>query len=733
MAAHCAVMRRLRVVIALLLCSLASSACSQFVQLSVQDIDVDPVPQFAQSFVYAADGSLIATLRFSNREPVVWEDLPESLVQAVVSAEDRRFFEHDGVDPRAIARAWVANRQAGGIVQGGSTITQQLVKNRYFPGAANTLERKTTEAHLAWQLERDTSKQQILTDYLNTVYFGSGAYGIEAAATTYFGMTTADLSVTQSALLAGIIRSPERFSPFNDPVAAAAERRRVAMAMQEEGYLDADGRTAVITAPLGTVAPPEPPATRFPYFVEYVKRTLVSDPEFGYDEPARWQRLFGGGLRIHTSIDPALQAQAEAAATAFWSDPADPEVAIAVVQPTTGAVLATVGGRDFGRSQFDLATQGRRQPGSTFKVFALAAALSRGWRLDSTIESGPGVFDLGGGQTWSVRSGPGGPITLHDALVRSSNGAFARLALDMGPGAVAGMAQTMGITTDIGSNPSIVLGGLTTGVSPLEMAGAFGTLANGGVHATPSPITDITDAEGKVVYRPRMLPRVTMDPETAYLLTSTMVDVINGGTGQLAALDRPAAGKTGTVQGNTDGWFVGFTPELSTAVWIGYPDAVRPLVNIHGEDRVEGGNWPARIWREFMSVALRDVPVRDFAYPDALTRTVQIDPLTGGIATPYCPTTIPLTGLPGELPDFVCPLHTAPPPLPPQSSTAVVPLPPPPAVVYTPAPVPAVTVAPPPSATPVPTPTPTPTPSPTAPPPPPPPPPPGGPGIGGGD
>ncbi len=717
----------------MLLCSLMASACSQLVEVTVKPIDLQPVEQFAQSFVYAADGSLIATLRFANREPVGYEDLPQHLVDAVVSAEDRRFFDHDGVDARAIVRAWVANRRAGGVVQGGSTITQQLIKNRYFPDAETTIERKAAEAQLAWQLEQEVSKEQILTDYLNTVYFGSGAHGIEAAAQTYFATTTAALTPAQSALLAGIIRSPERASPFNDPVAAAAERRRVVLIMQEEGYLDGGERARIISSPLGTTTPPEPPPTRFPYFVEYVKRSLVTDPEFGFDEPSRWRRLFGGGLRIHTTIDPALQATAEATAHRVFDGASDPEVAIAVVEPATGAVRATVGGRDFATRQFDLATQGRRQPGSTFKVFALAAALSRGWGINDTIESSSGVFDLGGGQPWSVRSGTAGPLSLHEALVQSSNGAFARLALELGPGAVEGMAHSMGITTEIGANASIVLGGLRTGVSPVEMAGAFATLANGGVHAPLSPITRITDADGGLLWESRDLPRVTMTPETAYLVTRAMQAVITDGTGQLAQLDRPAAGKTGTVQDNADAWFVGFTPELSTAVWIGYPDAVRPLLDVHGEARVQGGNWPARIWREFMSAALQGQPVRDFSYPEQLVETVMVDPLTGGIATPYCPTSVPLTGLPGELPDFLCPLHTA--PLPAPTPTAVPTATPLPTVTITatPQPTPTVTTPPPaspgPTTTPSPPPTAQPTPSPAEPPPPPPP---TGPGIGTG-
>ncbi len=653
------------VLVALALLALLASACESLVRLEVREVDLEPVQQFAQTIVYAADGSEIATFRFDNREPVDREDLPPHLVDALIAAEDRRFLEHDGFDPRAIVRAWVANRQAGGIVQGGSTITQQLIKNRYFPNPENTIERKLMEARLAWALEQESSKDEILTEYLNTVYFGAGAHGIEAAADTYFATTTTALTVGQSALLVGILRSPEAASPFTDPQRAVAERNRVLDDLVEVGDLDAAARDRLAAEPLGVTTPPVPPPTRFPFFVEYVKRQLVADEHFGLDTTARWQRLFGGGLRIHTTIDPVLQAAAEEAATTFWSGPEDPEVAIAVVDPETGHLLATVGGRDFDASQFDLATQGRRQPGSTFKVFALVAALARGWELDDTIESGPGSFDVGDPEPWTVRSGTDGEITLREALVASSNGAFARLALELGPGVIADTAASMGVSGDIGTNPSIVLGGLREGVSPLDMARAFGTLANGGVRATSTAVSHITDADGDVVWEPRGLPTVVVDPATAWLVTDTMVEAVTDGTGQAAALGpRPAAGKTGTVQENRDAWFVGFTRELSVAVWVGYPDEPRPLVNIHGVAAVQGGTWPARIWRRFMSLALADAPIQPLRYPVDLAQTVLIDPETGGIATPFCPVTEELTALPQELPDFFCPLHTSPQPSP---------------------------------------------------------------------
>ncbi|HWB70620.1 MAG TPA: transglycosylase domain-containing protein, partial [Egibacteraceae bacterium] len=662
----------MRPLLSLVLCCLLA-ACDQVVEIRPTPLALSPVDTPQQSLVYAADGSVIATLRLANRENVARGDLPRVLVDAVVAAEDRRFFAHGGLDLRAVVRAALANRRAGQVVQGGSTITQQLVKNRYLPGGAQTLRRKTAEARLALELERSASKDAILTDYLNTVYFGAGAYGVQAAARTYFGVDVADLSLTQAALLAGLIRSPESASPYSRPHAAQGERRRVLDAMVATAALERPAAEAAASASLGVQPPPPPPATRFPYFVEHVKRVLLADPRFGPDEAARVRLLFGGGLRVHTTIDPALQGQAEAAAGTFWSAPDDPEVALAVVRPSDGHLVAAVGGRDFRARQFDLATQGRRQPGSAFKTFALVAALQAGMRLDDVVDSGSVALPRGpGGPPWVVRSATRGPLSLRDALAVSSNGAFARLAVRLGPERVADQAHAMGVTSDLGHEEALVLGGLSEGVSPLEMAVAYATLANGGVHVPVTAITRVEDADGRPLWRPDLGPRVAMDPETAHLATQALRSVVEEGTGSAARLDRPAAGKTGTSQRHRDAWFVGFTPQLAAAVWIGYPDQERPLVGVHGVARVSGGTWPARIWKAFMQVALAGQPAADFPYPAHLARTVAVDPSTGGLATRWCPLTVQVTGLPKELPRFTCP-HGPPPPAP--SETAVVPSP----------------------------------------------------------
>jgi len=631
-----------------------------------------PLINAEQTLVYAADGSVIATLRVQNRVAVARDDVPQVLVDAVLGAEDRRFYRHDGVDMRAIARAAIANQRAGSVVQGGSTITQQLVKNRYFRHAPRTLRRKSVEVRLTLRLERERSKDQILTDYLNTIYLGEGTYGIQAAARHYFGIDAARLRLPQAALLAGLIRSPETNSPHGHPAAARAARRRALAGMVATGAVGARRARWAAAQPLGVRARPAPPATRFPYFVEYVKRVLLANPALGPDEASRARALYRGGLRIHTTINPNLQVKAEAAARAHLPDRRDPEVAIAVVRPGSGRVVAAVGGRNFRRLQFDLATQAHRQPGSAFKTFALVAALRSGRRLDDLVDSGSGTLLRGDGdEPWSVASTTVGQLPLDRALALSSNGAFARLGVELGGPRIAEQAQAMGVTSDVGVNDAIVLGGLRRGVTPLEMASAYGTLANTGIHLPPTPIAKVTAADGKLLWRHAPEPRVAVDPENAYLTTLALREVVESGTGHAARLSRPAAGKTGTTQNYRDAWFVGFTPELAASVWVGHP-LPRPMYDVRGIPRVEGGTFPAQIWRSFMAAALAGRPARPFPYPSAQEVTVSVDPASGLLAAPWCGAGVTRIALPKQLPTSHCP---QPPPPPPTPAPAPIPTP----------------------------------------------------------
>lgn len=657
-------MRRLVPIV--MVCALLATACGDLVRVEVRVDDLRPVPTPAQSHIFAADGSRIATLRLANREKAKLRELPAVLLRAVVAAEDRRFYVHDGVDLRAIGRAALANQRAGRVVEGGSTITQQLIKNRYFPDAPESFGRKIGEAKLAYDLEARHSKKKILVEYLNTIYFGAGAYGVIAASRAYFGLPPRELTLRQAALLVGLIRSPESASPYEHPRRARRVRNAVLAAMAEQGLVAPGKAAATARRALGVRPRPAPPRTRYPHFVEYVKRRLLADPSFGVNEKARIRRLYGGGLRIHTTIDPRIQSVADDAAGRFIGD--DPQVGIAVVRPADGHLLALHGGRDFDGLQYDLATQARRQAGSTFKTFALVAALRQGARLHDVYESSSAFFDLEG-STWSVRSSTSGPLTLARATALSSNGVFARLAVELGGQRIADQAHSMGVNSPIGNNPAIVLGGLRRGVTVLDMASAYGTLANGGIHTPVVAVTHVTDEDGDVLWRAPKERTVVMDGATAWFATKALQGVIEHGTGTAARLGRPAAGKTGTVQSYSDAWFVGYSPQLSTAVWMGYPDAPRPLLSVHGVSRVSGGSWPARIWREVMLGAHANRRVRRFRYPEHLSVTVQVDPQGDCLATEESTVVENWTGLPGELPAAPCEYETGreslePPPMP---------------------------------------------------------------------
>lgn len=420
-----------------------------------------------------------------------------------------------------------------------------------------------------------------------------------------------------------------------------------------------------------TVRPPPPvPATRAPHFVDHVARALLADPTFGDREAERARRLYGGGLRVHTTIRPVLQAAAEEAARRFLPDPDHPEVALVAVVPATGEVVALVGGRDYERRQFDLATQGRRQPGSTFKTFVLTAAVLSGYRPDHLISGAQGVLETPAGP-WRVRNYDGvsrGAITLAEATRASVNAAFARLVLDVGADRVAALAHRMGITAPLGDNPAIALGGLEVGVSPLEVAAAYATLANLGRRVEVSPVDRIEDSDGQVVWRPDRTARQVLDPSAAYAVTDMLRAVVESGTGRVARLPgHDVAGKTGTVDGHTDAWFVGYTPDLVAAVWVGHPDRRVPLRDVAGVRRVAGGTLPARIWHAFMQEALRDVPARAFSLPPEHYEIVDIDPGSGLLAAPWCP------GEPRAVPRAIVPRETCPSP-PPRPSPAPTPL-----------------------------------------------------------
>ncbi len=632
------------------------------VSVSLQDLTEQSLStDTAQtSIVYAADGTEIAQWHGAeDRTAVPLDVIPNSLRHAVVAVEDERFYTHNGVDTQAIIRALKANAEEGGVAQGGSTITQQLVKLLYTDGD-RTITRKVREALLAYEIEARTEKDKVLETYLNTVYFGHGAYGVESAAQRYFGVSANSLDLPQSATLAAVIRSPGRFSPIDAPEAARERRDLVLTKMYEQGYITQNELVTASSAPL-TLAPPSEVPEVAPYFLEYVKREVAS--QLGDDA------VFKGGLRIYTTLEPALQRNAEAAGRSILSAPGDPEYSLVAIDHRTGRVLALVGGRDYAKNQFDLATQGRRQPGSAFKPFVLARALEEGVKPDQLFDASPYSVKVKDG-TWTVRNYENqytaARMTLRTATDWSVNCVYARLIMQVGPEDVVTTAQKMGITSPLEPNPAIALGGLSKGVSPLEMASAYGTIANRGIRIEPTGIVQVTDTEGKVLYEPEQA-RAQAIPEQVAVQEALMLhDVVEFGTATAARIPGVwAAGKTGTTQSYRDAWFIGYAEDISCSVWVGYREGQVDMTSVHGI-KVTGGSFPAQIWKAFMqpSVAFQRAPL-DPSVPTSgtagsvapATVSVSICPDSMLRANKRCPHPVEIYLEPGQIPSRVCDKH----------------------------------------------------------------------------
>jgi penicillin-binding protein 1A len=611
------------------------------------DLSQPPAPLAETSIIYDRDDNVLVELYAEqNRTYAALANIPLPVRQGVIATEDQRFYEHEGVDPLGIARAlWVDVTQ--GKRHGGSTITQQYVVNT-FVKRENTVTRKIKEAILAYRLEKNYTKDEILEKYLNTIYFGHGAYGVQAAAQTYFGKDLGDLTVAESAMIAGVIKSPGDYSPRNDPDTAKKRRDTVLGQMLELGYVDQATHDAAVAEPF-TLAEPKPVNIKAPYFVEWVKQTLID--EYGPDA------VFKGGLRVKTTIDVDAQSAAEKAITTILDREDDPSASIVAIDPRTGEVLAMVGGKDFNTQQFNVAVQGHRQPGSSFKPFVLVTALEKGISPEQTYESGPARLSIPGGQIWKVTGASGGPMRLRVATEKSVNSVFAQLILAVGADKTVETAQKLGIESEIQAVPAIALGGLDKGVSPLEMASAYGTLANGGVHMPAHGITEVTDVTGEVLFTAEIAGTEAVSPAVAYLATDMLKGVIARGTGTAAKIGRPAAGKTGTTQKYRDAWFVGYTPEMVTAVWVGYPEGQKEMLSVHGR-KVTGGSFPAQIWAAFMKKALAGTKATDFKRPPGLT-TEKICLESGQEAGEFCTKTASALFLAGKGP-VPCELHAGP-------------------------------------------------------------------------
>ena len=616
---------------------------------------ITPVLQALEqrSVIVDRNGRTMATLYATeDRAPVTLKDVSPGVIDAVVSIEDRTFYSHRGVDPKSILRALFKDVNSGVVAQGGSTITQQLVKNTLIDNPKRDLKRKVREAVLAMRLEEIYTKDEILERYLNTVYFGRDAYGIRAASERYFNEQPIELTIPQAAMLAGMISAPSAYDPILHPVAAQRRRHEVLLAMSETGIIGREAVAAYDTYPLpkrsyniATIAPTS-------YFVSEVVQRLLADKRMGADLPARRNLLYHGGLRITTTYDPKLQALAESAVKTTIADAARPKGAtvpvtgaLVAIDNSNGAVRAMVSGsgdssgQGFKNQQFNYATGSNRQVGSAFKVFTLATALENGYAPRDTIEGSRCTIPAGlttDGKPYSPGGETTGVITLRTAITDSINCAFVRLLValggdpaklnaegldraEAGPNKIIDVAHEMGVShSNLKPYTSMTLG--TEGVSPLDMASAYSTLANDGVHRPPIFVTKVEGPDNKVVFEEPLKghqPTQVMPANVARTETDMLFGPVRSGTAARTLRDfpRPAAGKTGTTDNNVDAWFVGYTPQLTTAVWMGNPAGEISMNPYFGQE-VFGGTIPARIWRAFMEPALFGLPPLDFTAPD---------------------------------------------------------------------------------------------------------------------
>jgi penicillin-binding protein 1A len=632
-------LRFLAILLAVLLLGLVSFVFGIFISVAS---DLPSLTRFSQlgeakSSVLLDDiGRPLGVLSQQNRVIVTPSQIPPIVKEAVVAIEDKRFQTNSGVDIRGIARAFVQDIAHKGNIQGASTIEQQFIKNALQAQSHRTIFEKLREVALAFQLSHKWSKEKILTAYLNTIYFGNGAYGIESAAQTYFGqdvnhlgcgtpnhqLCVEQLQPWEAAMLAGVIQSPSAYDPALHPVAARARRDVVLRQMLEQGYIKQpiyeDSITQALPAAKDIQAPRQQTVEGVDagYFTSWVQQQVIER----YGAP----RAFDGGLRIKTTLDLDLQRAAEQAVAAYLADPSGPSASLVAIENSTGEVRAMVGGRNYAESPFNLATNGERQPGSSFKAFDLAAALEDGISPESTWASRQKVFivpNTGGQEKFVVHNDEGsytGSNTLIGATAYSDNSIYAEVGLKVTTHRIARVAHAMGITTPVSTNPAMTIGGLTVGVTPLDMAHAYETIAHGGRRVSgtlgeagePVGIQEV-DGGGRALPdgARRDVNQVKTKPvlpaAIAAVETSMLETVLQYGTGRAAALGQFAAGKTGTTSNYGDAWFVGWDSRYTVAVWVGYPNGLVPMKFAFNGGPVLGGTFPALIWHDFMTSAMQ--------------------------------------------------------------------------------------------------------------------------------
>ena len=583
-----------------------------------------PVAIGQNSFVYAADGSLLGSIPAErNRQPVPLRTMSAWLPTATIAIEDRRFYEHGGVDAEGVARALWEDVKAGKVVQGGSTIAQQLVRNLYPVSRERTLDRKIKEACLAIKLNRVRSKQWILAAYMNQVYYGNRAYGVEAASQTYFSKKSRNLSLVEAALLAGLPQAPSLYDPFQRDRQALARRNEVLVAMLSTRAITREQYDDAVRQPIRLRPGKLYSRIHEPYFFSYVREELLR--RYGATT------VRSGGLKVYTTIDRRFQKIAKGVMSEIFASREDPSAALVSINPANGAIramTAVIPGRK--GNQFNLASQARRQAGSTFKTFVLTAAIAEGISPNTTYLSAPfryspdpsGSCDTIPATAWcpeTYSKSYMGPVSITRATLSSDNTVYARLTLDVGPERVGAMARKLGIRSPLTSRegayvPSLGLG--SADVSPLDMASAYATIAAGGIYSRPRAIKRVEFPDGKAdkswarVQRRRVIP-----DGVAYEVTRILEQNIQYGTGTAASIGRPAAGKTGTTENHADAWFCGYTPNLATTVWVGYPQRQIPMLSQYYGSPVAGGTWPATIWGRYMGEALKYSPAQEWSEP----------------------------------------------------------------------------------------------------------------------
>jgi membrane peptidoglycan carboxypeptidase len=632
-----------------------------------------PVALGSNSLLFASDGSLLGVIpSATNRQPLQLEKMSPWLPKATVAIEDSRFWQHGALDYQGIARALYKDVSAGHIVEGGSTITQQLVRNLYIGKPKQTLSRKVKEACLADKLAKTWSKKQILAAYLNEVFYGRHAFGAQAGAQTFFSTSARRLTLAQAALIAGLPQAPSVYDPVRHPENALRRRNEVLAAMLRNRVITSSQYAHAVGDPIGVKPGTLYSAQRHPNFFGWASDQLVE--HFGA------RQVEAGGLRVRTTLDPRMQHAARAAVGSVLRDKSDPAAALVAIDPRTGAVKAMVSYLPDGRAmKFNLASQAGRTAGSAFKPFTLAAAIDQGISVTTGL-SGPSQLTITdpkcafNGVPWDVHNyadESGGYMNLLDATAHSVNTIYAQLVDIVGPANVVREAHKLGITSKLQPVCSIALG--TQAVNPLEMTSAYATLAARGVHRDPQAFESIRGTTGSLIGKLNAKGVRAIPQNTADLVTYALEGVVSHGTGTAAYFGRPAAGKTGTAEDFKDAWFCGYVPQLAACVWIGYPKAEISLYGVEGLAAVFGGSLPAQIWNRFMSEAVKKLPVKGFAYPQFTGHTVT-SPYSYIPVAPTTTTTETQTTPHVPAPKRPSPAPT--PPKPPLTPTPTVPAPP---------------------------------------------------------